>query len=110
VKATVSGDETRWTYDETDRAGRYEVAFGPPIRRTDAYAVNIDPAESDLTRVDATELPTELRVAVDQLAWADFAGSGGPSRSRLYATLLYVVLGLLLCESAAAWWFGYRSA
>jgi hypothetical protein len=110
VRATVTGDETRWTFDETDRAGRYQVILGPPLEQTDAYAVNIDPAESDLTRAETTELPAELSVAVDQLAGADFAATGRPSRSRLYASLLYIVLGLLLCESALAWWFGYRSA
>ena len=110
VRAVVAGDETRWTFDETAHAGLYQVSLASPATRTDVFAVNIDPIESDLTRVDATELPSELRVTMDPSADTEFASASRSAPSRLYATLLYAVLALLLCESSLAWWFGYRSS
>jgi hypothetical protein len=110
VRAVVAGDETRWSYDETIHAGLYHAAIGAAVQQSDIFAVNIDPAESDLARVDASELPAELHVAVDQLSGTDFVPAGRVPRSRLYATLLYAVLALLLCETALAWWFGYHSS
>jgi hypothetical protein len=110
VRAIVAGEETRWTFDDTGHAGLYQVSFASPVARTDVYAVNTDPIESDLARIDATELPPELHLMTDPSADSGFNSASRSSPSRLYATLLYAVLALLLCDSSLAWWFGYRSS
>ena len=65
-------------YEATNRSGIYELAIGPPINRTEWYAVNVDPRESSLDYVDQEELENDLLpgVAIEYLTqWQD-----GPRR------------------------------
>jgi len=102
-------------FDSTDRAGVYRVESDGSMtdeRMRQAFAVNVDPAESDLTLIDQQQLTTELYPDL-QLRTADAAATEAArstaassetvaTLSRLLAWL--VLLGLLV-EPVLAWRF-----
>lgn len=53
------------SFENTDRAGMYELSIGSPINRTELFAVNVDVRESDLTPVSRQDLQSELFREVD---------------------------------------------
>jgi hypothetical protein len=110
VRSAVVGDETNWTYDDTDYSGAYAVELGPPAGRTELFAVNVDTMESDLAKIASDELPEGFAVVGDAAGSADRGTIEIARRSGLHERLLYGVLGLLLCETLLALWFGRRAA
>jgi hypothetical protein len=89
------------------------VQFGAPVSRTQAFAVNVNTVESDLTPVDIEEteafdgIPLVHRTSwqrPDALAVGPIARPG-----HLHVGLLYAVLGLLFVESFLAWRFGHHA-
>ena len=117
VRLGVDGDYSAWSFSETDLSGLYVAQFGAPISRNDTFAVNVDTAESDLTKLELAELRgEEVWPGIDfayETNWQnlDEAPSGEISRrAGLHRWLLYGVLGLLLTETLLAWQFGRRSA
>jgi hypothetical protein len=101
-------------FADTNQSGIYTVRFGSPINRNRLFAVNVDTAESDLTRLSPDELQTEIwpgATFLRQAAWQN-AGSlpVGASLARvgLQVDLLYVVLSLLFLETFLAWRLGYH--
>jgi hypothetical protein len=92
----------------------YTAQFGPPVSRSDAFAVNVDPVESDLARIS----PEELRDVVwpkvpfvHQTTWQDLDREPVGRITRhagLPKALLYVALTLLFVETFLAWRFGYH--
>ncbi|MEX2112712.1 MAG: hypothetical protein WD845_05970, partial [Pirellulales bacterium] len=104
VRMTLDAQASRWSYADTSESGVYRVELGPPLAREEAFAVNVDTAESDLTRLASDELPREFATyRRDNLDEADAPTIG--QRSGLHNMLLYGALGLLLCESFLAWRF-----
>jgi hypothetical protein len=100
----VEGGQARWSYSGTSTSGEYSAQLGPAVQR---FAVNINPRESDLARLDPELLPSQLsREPV--LADDDEAPTGlAASESRSYFRwLLWGVLALLLLEPVLAWRFG----
>lgn len=111
------GDYSTWTFGDTLQSGIYTARFGPPVDRTEHFAVNVDTAESDLTPLGIDELRSDVWPGVPfvhQTTWRnlDVRTSGGriARRGRLPVKLLYVVLGLLFFESYLAWRFGHHTS
>ncbi len=104
VRMTLDAQASRWSYADTAESGVYRVELGPPLAREEAFAVNVDTSESDLTRLANDELPRQFTAyRRDNLDEADSPAIG--QRSGLHKLLLYGALGLLLCESFLAWRF-----
>ncbi len=103
TQSTPTGAE--WNYTDTDVSGVYSLR-GLPQGHTQQFAVNIDTAEGDLTKVDPQQLPPELKV---RNTWQDAAGGGGVqslSQAGWNESILWGVLALLFAESFMAWQFG----
>ncbi|WP_315852015.1 BatA domain-containing protein [Tautonia rosea] len=106
------GDGARFLFEGTDLSGVYLARVGPPVAQELTFAVNPDPVESDLSRVDASTLSVLFP------RWTFSSWDGGPvdrseaaavgRRGELHRGLLITVLGLLLGESTLAWWLGRR--
>jgi hypothetical protein len=94
-----------WSFADTRTCGVYKVSLPEGVSRDEYFAVNLDTAESDLTRVAPEELPreftTERRSNLDETN-AEAVGR----RGALHRGLLFAVLGLLLVETLMAWRFG----
>ena len=109
VRMALDQQTSRWSFGDTSQSGVYRVEIGAPVSRDEAYAVNVNTAESDLARISPEELPREFsthgRASADE--------SGVPAiaqRSGLHKSLLYIVLGLLFVETILAWRFGRASS
>lgn len=88
-------------------SGIYDLKVGPPIEHTERFAVNIDPRESSLERIDPARLPEQLapRTAPSE-ASSSITSSGATSTFAWFRPLMLVVIGLLVVESFLARWFG----
>jgi hypothetical protein len=108
IRIAAHENSNRWTYDNTWQSGIYRAqASGGEDR---LFAVNVNTAESDLTRIDPHDLPETIAVAtgwngVEGRPAADVGASSGQQRWFLFAAL-----ALLILETILAWWFGWRSA
>ena len=115
VQLRSAGDNSTLSYVDTTQSGIYVARFGPPLGRSETFAVNVDAVESDLTQIDLGELQNEVWSGVPfvhQTSWQDLGATapGGPIRggSRFHVGLLYAVLGLLLVETLLGWKMGYH--
>lgn len=115
VRLTADGGVSHWSFRQPDRSGIYRVDFGPPLLREEIFAVNLDPAESDLAKITLDELRDEVwpGVPFEPFGWQ--ASPGAPAspttrRDSLHRWLLLAALALLLAEPALACWLGRRSA
>lgn len=115
-EATLSlqddGDALIAAFDETRRAGIYELRLGSPLNRKELYAVNVDPIESDLSTTDWQKLQTELFPDVDIQLWNTESPVFQLSRpelksglSLLTRSLAWTVFVLLMIEPLLAWRF-----
>ncbi|MCC5830165.1 MAG: BatA domain-containing protein [Phycisphaeraceae bacterium] len=124
-RLVTTDDETGLTHimfggaEEADERARLSAAGFYRLRLSEReggevewlYATNVDPRESDLTRVDAGELVRGYGVEKlgvitgDQVAEA--AGTGG-GRRELSRTLLTLLVMVLAAELLLGWWFGRR--
>ena len=100
--------------EPTTTSGFHKVVLGPPANRTDWFAVNVDPLESDLTALRVEELRTELLPGVDfsYLTEWEEVSIGRGEKGRLISTgtgfsrtLLIAAVALLLVEQLMAWHF-----
>jgi len=104
-----------WSYSDTSTSGVYIAQFGPPISRGDAFAVNVDPVESDLARIGPDELRHEVWPEVPfihQTTWQNLDERPPvriARRSGLSKGLIYAVLVLLFVETFLAWRFGHHT-
>jgi hypothetical protein len=105
VRMTLDAQASRWSYADTRQSGVYRVQLGAPLDRQEAFAVNVNTSESDLTKITPQELPrhfsTHGRTNLDDI---DSPTIG--QRSGVHKNLLYWVLGLLFGETLLAWRFG----
>jgi hypothetical protein len=114
VRPRRQSDLNVWSYADTMTSGVYSVQYGPPVSRTDAFAVNVDPAESDLAALTVEQLRDEVWPGipfVHQTTWQhlDRPGVGRASRSSPWAKdLLCGVFLLLLFETFLARRFGHH--
>jgi hypothetical protein len=102
-------------FADTSQSGVYTARFGPPIDRSQVFAVNVDTVESDLAQLSPDELQADVWPGVAFLRHAAWQNSGraavGASLARagLQVDLLYIVMALLFLETILAWRFGYHT-
>jgi len=111
VAAVPEGRGSRLKFEETHLAGIYELKTerGEAAER-DFFAVNVDPAESDLSRIG----PEELRRTFPDFRFQYLTGSVGLDssltatlrKSDLWKRLLLAALALMCIESILAQRFG----
>jgi hypothetical protein len=105
VRMSLDAQASRWSYADTQLSGVYHVDVGAPVDRQEAFAVNVNTAESDLAKIAPDELPSQFathgRTNLD-----DIDAPSIRQRSGLHKSLLYLVLGLLFVETFLAWRFG----
>ena len=108
------GDRAALSFADTAQSGIHVVRLDPPPGDERMFAVNVDPLESDLARIELEELRAEVWPEVPfqhQTVWQDLdtATVGGTDRSEsgLHVVLLYCVLGLLLADTFFSWKFGH---
>jgi hypothetical protein len=113
-KLQVSGGVSQFHFEQTDVAGRYQVKIDPPVAEDRSFAVNTDPAESDLVKLDRSGLSEQFpnwnfdyRTDFRELT-RDASAVG--RRGELHRPLLYAFFGLLLVESFLAWKFGHHGS
>ena len=107
VRLESEGDAWRWSYGDTFISGLYALKIGPPLDDNHVFAVNIDPRESPLERIDPARLPEELgsRASADG---STVSTTSGPATATYawFRSLIVVVVLLLAAESFMARWFG----
>ena len=100
--------------EPTTVSGFHGVILGPPANRTEWFAVNVDPVESDLTALSVEDLRTEILPGTDfrfLTEWEESSAEGtGSVRSHSTGTpfskaLLIAALALLFVEQMMAWHF-----
>ena len=108
------GDRAALSFADTAQSGIYVVRFDSPPGDERTFAVNVDPLESNLARIEPEELRAKVWPEVPfqhQTVWQDLdaAAVGGTDRSEsgLHVVLLYCVLGLLLADTFFGWKLGH---
>ena len=110
IRIANRGDDSRWSYADTWQSGLYRAEFPASNMASRLYAVNVDTAESDLAKTDASELPAQLVVLPGLAEDSQRPAAALAVRSGWESYFLFAALGLLLLETVLAWWFGARSA
>ncbi len=102
---TPAAGATQWSYPQTSVPGVYKVTGAADENNEEsarAFAVNVDSAESDLTRLGAARLPAEVQVrrapAAAGSAPADFGGQSALHRWLLTAALVLAVVETFLAQ------------
>jgi hypothetical protein len=97
-----------------DELGVYqlELARRDGQMETRPICVNLDQQESDLKEATSDELDRALGDIphVMLASSGDFLADEQTARSELWPTLLWILIVLLMCEQALAWWFGRRES
>jgi hypothetical protein len=103
---------SQFIYDHTSQSGVYSVNFAHPVARSELFAVNIDPRESNLAKLVQEELAGELFAGLDFSYETNWSGESetpesGPAvqHGGLSRSLLYVLLYLMFTEQVLAWDF-----
>jgi hypothetical protein len=109
-----STDGRMITTEATTVSGFHKIVLGSPANRTDWFAVNVDPTESDLTALRVEDVRNELMPGIEiayLTEWEETSARDG-SRVRTISTgtgfsrmLLIAALMLLLVEQLMAWRF-----
>jgi hypothetical protein len=109
VRLESEGDVWRWSYGDTFISGIYDLKIGLPVDRLERYAVNLDPRECSLERLDPAQLPQELAGSATHLN-ASSPGALLPGGTGLiyawFRPLIIAIVVLLALESLLARWFG----
>jgi hypothetical protein len=103
------GGTWSWSYADTDLSGLYTLRDASQDR-LQQFAVNADPAESDLARLDPQQLPPDIEVRTTP---QDATSSGATSlitHALWSGWLLWLAVALMFVESFLAWQFGRGSA
>ena len=111
----TSGDGRSVISEPTTRAGFHKLVLGPPIGRTEWFAVNTDPQESDLASLRVEELRTDVLPGVEfthQTDWEESPVAATEKTVRVVSTssglprsFLLAALCLLIVEQLMAWRF-----
>lgn len=97
-----------WTFGGATVSGPYEVNFTRPTR-SQKFALNLDTTESNLERISADALPSQLTSDVQQAGEVTVPAGEGHSRS-YFRELLLGVMGLAVVEVMLAWRLGRGAA
>lgn len=102
VRVEDSGEGPSWRYDATDWSGIYRVRPAGTTENGLAFAVNLDTTESDLARVDAADLPSQVAVRSTWTSMQQYNLGELMGRERMHRWLLTAALGLMLLETLLA--------
>lgn len=111
---TTSTDGRSVVSEPTTRAGFHKMVLGPPVGRTEWFAVNVDPQESDLASLRVEEMRSDVFPGLEfthQTEWEEtHAASEKTVRvvstsSGLSRSLLLAAFCLLIVEQLMAWKF-----
>lgn len=102
VSLSDSPGGLHWMYDQTDLSEVYTVTVYNTVQK---FALNVDPAESDLARIGQEELPPELHIQKDGQAAAASTARQSVQIAGLQHALLYMALLLALLDVGLAWSF-----
>jgi hypothetical protein len=91
-----------WTYDQTELSDVYTVTVHDHVQK---FALNINPEESDLTRISQEELPPELRIQKDGQAENASTTHQPMQFAGFEHALLYMAILLALLDVGLAWLF-----
>lgn len=100
--------------EPTTVSGFHKVVLGPPANRTDWFAVNVDPIESDLAALRVEDLRADILPGVDFSYLTEWEETSIDASERVRTistgtgfsrTLLIAALALLLIEQLMAWHF-----
>ncbi len=109
-----SDGRRRWEFVDTTTSGVYRVesrrSSGSPTESAEAFAVNLDSAESDLTRATRDELPDSVSVVAGELDSTPEGAVVTTARDDWHVALLCGLLALVVAETACAWLLGRRMA
>ena len=102
----------QFVYDKTNDSGVYEVNFASPVARSELFAVNVDPRESNLAKFVQEEVAEELLPGSEFVYLTNWPGeesapaeSPAAERGGLTRLMLYVILYLMFTEQMLAWDF-----
>ncbi len=95
-----------WSFADTWQSGIYLVRLGSTPEREELFVANVDTSESDLSRIELSDLPRGFSTGLDPAEGAIAAPTLRPNH--LNKNFLYLALGLLLTETLLAWRFGHR--
>ncbi|NRB45394.1 MAG: hypothetical protein HRU47_11325, partial [Verrucomicrobiales bacterium] len=106
----------KWTlsYEKTDQKGIYELQFdradGSGVHSL-AFAANIDTGESDLSRISAASIRSDL--GSENVEFLPFGspklwGEADATRSEMWKIVLIILGVLLMVELFYGWWIGAR--
>jgi hypothetical protein len=109
IRIAARGESNRWSYADTWQSGIYRAEL-PSASQNRLYAVNINPTESALEKIDPTQLPEQLTVVPALEGPHQQPATQLGVRNGQSQFFLYLALALLLVETALAWWFGYRAS
>ena len=110
----TSGDGRSVISEPTIRSGFHKLVLGPPVGRTDWFAVNVDPQESDLASLRPEELRTDVLPGIEflyQTDWTETPDTGEKTvrvvstSSGLSRSMLLAACCLLVVEQLMAWRF-----
>ncbi len=107
LRVATDAEGGRWTAADASTSGPYTLEAGST--RPEIFAVNVDTAESNLARIDPSDLPrgfTMNHAAALEESEENVAGE----RGSLSKMLLYAALALVFCETFLAWRFGNRNS
>ena len=109
------GADRTWSYVETLQSGIYRVALTDQASTPaaeQAFAANLNTAESDLEQITPEELASDVWPGVryfHRTNWRDAEAGTSEEivvRNRLHIWLLVTAVGLLLTESFLTWFSG----
>ena len=114
----ATGDGRSVISEPTTKAGFHKLALGAPVGRTEWFAVNVDPQESDLTTLRADDLKSDILPGVEFSYLTEWAATSptdatdDPQTVRVVSTgsgfsraLLLAAFCLLAVELLMAWHF-----
>jgi hypothetical protein len=109
ISSSMQGDDRRWTYSGLDLSGLYHATYDS-ANVEQIFAANLDPRESELTRIDPDTLPGQFSKSLETIADKAPAVALARPRQELFRLFLGALVLLLFGEMFAAWWFGGRRA
>jgi hypothetical protein len=111
VAVQLSVSPAQWSYNDTNLSGIYSLRGMPP-GKSQQFAVNVDNTESDLTRMNARDLPADITVRDTHTRQksADTVVESLQTYSAWSGPLLWMAVSLLFLESFLAWRFGRGAA
>ncbi|HLJ09690.1 MAG TPA: BatA domain-containing protein [Planctomycetaceae bacterium] len=102
---------SQFIYENTSESGVYEVSFAHPVARSELFAVNVDPRESNLAKYVQDEIAEDLLTGAEFTYLTSWPGEESEpaehpaERGGLTRWLVYVLLYLVFAEQVLAWDF-----